>query len=186
MKGPELKAEAKRLGLNNYSRLRKQELIDLLRNQTEPMDNRKLPELKAVAKRLGLNNYSRLRKQELIDLLRNQRTPPIEPITKKIPAPGTKKIPSPTKKIEMSPKELERKIKRLKKKLREINQKIKNNKKKKRNLHQQQVKSKLENELDEIKRPKFRITESASALRRFARQFRRVSHVMLRENSCKK
>ena len=33
---PELKAEAKRLGLNNYSRLRKQELIDLLRNQTAP------------------------------------------------------------------------------------------------------------------------------------------------------
>ena len=100
----------------------------------------KVPELKAEAKRLGVNNYSRLRKQELIDLLRNQRTPPIEPIepiTKKIPAPGsearaparTKKIPSPTKKIEMSPKELERKIKRLKKKLREINQKIKNNKK---------------------------------------------------------
>ena len=72
----------------------------------------------------------------------------------------------------MSPKELERKIKRLKKKLREINQKRKNNKKKKRNLHQQQVKSKLENELDEIKRPKFRITELASALRGFARQFR--------------
>ena len=60
----------------------------------------------------------------------------------------------------------------MKKKLREINQKIKNNKKKKRNLHQQQVKSKLENELDEIKRPKFRITESANALRGFARQFR--------------
>ena len=125
----------------------------------------------------------------MIDLLRNQRTPPIEPSersepsragTKKIPAPRsetraparTKKIPSPTKKIEMSPKELERKIKRLKKKLREINQKIKNNKKKNRNLHQQQLKSKLENELDEIKRPKFRITELASALRGFARQFR--------------
>ena len=30
----------------------------------------------------------------------------------------------------------------------------------------------MENELDEIKRPKFRITESASALRGFARQFR--------------
>ena len=67
MKVPELKAEAKRLGLNNYSRLRKQELINLLRNQTEPMDNRKLLELKAEAKRLGVNNYSRLRKQELID-----------------------------------------------------------------------------------------------------------------------
>ena len=130
--------------------------------------------LKAEAKRLGLNNYSRLKKQELINLLRNQTVPsePSRAGTKKIPAPGTKKIPLPTKKIEMSPKELERKIKRLKKKLREINQKIKNNKKKKRNLHQQQVKSKLENELDEIKRPKFRITESASALRGFARQFR--------------
>ena len=139
MKVPELKAEAKRLGLYNYSRLRKQELIDLLRNQTEPMDNRKLPELKAEAKRLGLNNYSRLRKQELIDLLRNQTVPRSEASragTKKIPALRsplrTKKIPAKiTKKIEMSPKELERKIKRLKKKLREINQKIKNNKKKK-------------------------------------------------------
>ena len=61
MKDPELKAEAKRLGLNNYSRLRKQELIDLLRNQNRPipapMDNRKLPELKAEAKLLELNNY---------------------------------------------------------------------------------------------------------------------------------
>ena len=132
----------------------------------------KVPELKAEAKRLGLNNYSRLKKQELIDLLRNQRTPPIEPsepLRKKIPAPP-KKIPAPTKKI--SPKELENKIKRLKKKLREINQKLKNNKKKNRNLHQVYLKSKLENELDEIKRPKFRISESASALRGFARQFR--------------
>ena len=170
MKVPELKAEAKRLGLNNYSRLKKQELINLLRNRTAT-DNRKLPELKAEAKRLNLNNYSRLKKQELIDLLRNRRTPPIEPNEprKKIPAPP-KKIPAPTKKI--SPKELENKIKRLKKKLREINQKIKNNKKKKRNLHQVYLKSKLENELDEIKRPKFRISESASALRGFARQFR--------------
>ena len=166
MKVPELKAEAKRLGLNNYSRLKKQELIDLLRNQTEQTDNRKLPALKAEAKRLGLNNYSRLKKQELIDLLRNQ---PIEN-TKKIPSPK-KKIPAPTKKIEMSPKELENKIKRLKKKLRVVNQKIKNNKKKKWNLYQQQLKSKLENELDEIN-PKFRITELASALRGFARQYR--------------
>ena len=79
MKVPELKAEAKRLGLNNYSRLKKQELIDLLRNQTERTDDRKLPELKAEAKRLGLNNYSRLKKQELIDLLRNQRTPTSDP-----------------------------------------------------------------------------------------------------------
>ena len=91
------------------------------------MDNRKLPELKAEAKRLGLNNYSRLRKQELIDLLRNQRTPLIEPLTKKIRAPGTKKIPAlgspvrtkkiplPTRKIEMSPKELERKVKKIEK-----------------------------------------------------------------------
>ena len=183
MKVPELKAEAKRLGLNNYSRLKKQELIDLLNNQTERTDDRKLPELKAEAKRLGLNNYSRLKKQELIDLLNNQRTPPIEPSErsepseprKKIPAPPkipapTKKIPSPPKKI--SPKELENKIKRLKKKLRVVNQKLKNNKKKKRNLHQVYLKSKLENELDEIKRPKFRISESASALRGFARQFR--------------
>ena len=67
MKVPELKAEAKRLGLNNYSKLRKQELINLLRNQTERTDDRKLPELKAEAKRFGLNNYSRLRKQELIE-----------------------------------------------------------------------------------------------------------------------
>ena len=130
----------------------------------------KVPELKAEAKRLGLNNYSRLKKQELINLLRNRRTPLIEPSEprKKIPAPP--KIPAPTKKI--SPKELENKIKRLKKKLRVVNQKLKNNKKKKRNLHQVYLKSKLENELDEIKRPKFRITESASALRGFARQFR--------------
>ena len=80
------------------------------------MDNMKVPELKAEAKRLGLNNYSRLRKQELIDLLTNQRTPPIEPSEPR--EARTKTIPaSIRKKIEMSPKELERKIKRLKKKL---------------------------------------------------------------------
>ena len=106
--------------------------------------------------------------------MRNQTAPASEPSepsearTKKIPAPITKKIERP----KLSPKELERKIKRLKKKLREINQKIKNNKKKTRNLHQQQVKSKLEKELDEIRGPKFRITESARALRGFAGQFR--------------
>ena len=82
------------------------------------------------------------------------------------------------KKIErpkLSPKEIERTIQRLQKKLRTINQKIKNNKKKKRNLQQKQVKSKLEKELDEIrgtKPKKFKITELASALRGFARQFR--------------
>ena len=85
MKVPELKAEAKRLGLNNYSRLKKQELINLLRNRTAT-DNRKLPELKAEAKRLNLNNYSRLKKQELIDLLRNRRTPPIEPSERSEPS----------------------------------------------------------------------------------------------------
>ena len=79
-------------------------MIDLLNNQTERTDDRKLPELKAEAKRLGLNNYSRLKKQELIDLLNNQRTPPIEPNEprKKIPAPP--KIPAPTKKIPAPPK----------------------------------------------------------------------------------
>ena len=42
MKVPELKAEAKRLGLNNYSRLKKQELIDLLNNQTERTDDKRI------------------------------------------------------------------------------------------------------------------------------------------------
>ena len=142
------------------------------------IDNRKLPELKAEAKRLGLNNYSRLRKQELIDLLRNQNRAPASEAqtparTKKIPAPRSEARAPARTKPKLSPKEIERKIKRLQKKLRTINQKMKNNKKKKCNLHQKQVKSKLEKELDEIRgKSEFRITELASALRGFARQFR--------------
>ena len=77
---PELKAEAKRLGLNNYSRLRKQELIDLLRNQTAPASEPREARTKKIP----------------------------TPITKKIPAPIRKKIEMSPKELERKIKTLKK------------------------------------------------------------------------------
>ena len=42
---PELKAEAKRLGLKRYSRLKKAELINLLARNSSPILDEEIPEL---------------------------------------------------------------------------------------------------------------------------------------------
>ena len=85
MKVPELKAEAKRLGLKNYSRLRKQELIDLLRNQTAPASE----------------------PSEL-----SERSEPREARTKKIPS-LTKKIEMSPKELERKIKRLKKKLREI-------------------------------------------------------------------------
>ena len=42
---PELKAEAKRLGLKRYSRLKKAELINLIARNSSPILDEKIPEM---------------------------------------------------------------------------------------------------------------------------------------------
>ena len=61
MKVTELKAEAKRLGLNNYSRLSKQELIDLLRKQRTPTIEPSEPITKAPEEKRFLRRRKRLK-----------------------------------------------------------------------------------------------------------------------------
>ena len=84
---PELKAEAKRLGLNNYSRLKKQELINLLRNQTVPSEPSRAGTKKIPA-----------------------------PGTKKIPLP-TKKIEMSPKELERKIKRLKKKLREINQKI---------------------------------------------------------------------
>lgn len=90
----QLKAHARKSGISGYSRMRKQELIDMLLAKTvdesvqeiheEPMvrnavaesmrevsdlSSKTVKELKATARSRGIKGYSRMRKQELLDLL---------------------------------------------------------------------------------------------------------------------
>ena len=68
MKVPELKAEAKRLGLNNYSRLRKQELIGLLRNQNSPASEartKKIPAPRSEARASRARTKPKLSPKEI-------------------------------------------------------------------------------------------------------------------------
>lgn len=90
----ELKAYARKNGISGYSRMRKQELIDMLLAKTvdesvqeiqeEPMvrnsiaesmrevsdlSSKTVKELKATARSRGIKGYSRMRKQELLDVL---------------------------------------------------------------------------------------------------------------------
>ena len=108
----ELKSVPKNLGLRGYSRLRKQELIDLIEKHKSGVAIPKtVSELKSVAKNLGLRGFHHSRKQELVDLIEKHKLKDNKPIpnpqgveelgprTKKvvkaekpIPAPRTKKV----------------------------------------------------------------------------------------------
>lgn len=86
---PELKKLAKDRGISGYSRLKRQELIDLhtkapvtekpvekppvedRQDSQEPivcLDDMTVPDLRKLAKERGFSGYSRLKRQELIDL----------------------------------------------------------------------------------------------------------------------
>ena len=129
-----------------------------------------MPELKAEAKRLGLKRYSRLKKAELINLLARNSSPILD---EEIPEIDSE-ILKPTKYIKPRIDEDEatrkREIRKLEEMLelrqRRIIPEIKVWTPKEENLHRKIRKIK------EINRRRLRITETASALRGFTRQFR--------------
>ena len=133
--------------------------------------DRKLPELKAEAKRLGLKRYSRLKKAQLIHLIARNSSPiPDEEIPE-----IDSEILKPTKYIkpridEDEANKRKREIRKLEEMLglrqRRIIPEIKVWTPKEENLHRKIRKIK------EINRRRLRITETASALRGFTRQFR--------------
>ena len=134
--------------------------------------DKKLPELKAEAKRLGPKRYSRLKKAELINLIARNSSHILD---EEIPEIDSE-ILKPTKYIKPRIDEDEvNKRKREIKKLEEmlglkrpghLNPEIKVWTPKEENLHRKIRKIK------EINRRRLRITETASALRGFTRQFR--------------
>ena len=134
--------------------------------------DKKLPELKTEAKRLGLKRYSRLKKAELINLIARNSSPILD---EEIPEIDSE-ILKPTKYIKPRIDEDEvnkrkREIRKLEEMLglkrpRHLNPEIKVWTPKEENLHRKIRKIK------EINRRRLRITETASALRGFTRQFR--------------
>ena len=133
--------------------------------------DRKLPELKAEAKRLGLKRYSRLKKAKLINLIARNSSPILD---EEIPEIDSE-ILKPTKYIKPRIDEDEAKRKREIRKLEEmlglkrpghLNPEIKVWTPKEENIDRKIRKIK------EINRRRLRITETASALRGFTRQFR--------------
>ena len=127
--------------------------------------DRKLPELKAEAKRLGLKRYNRLRKAELINLIAQNSSPILD---EEIPEINSE-ILKPTKYVK--PRIDEAKAKKRKREIRKLEEmlglkrppEIKVWTPKEENLHRK---------IKEIGRIRLRISETASALRGFARQFR--------------
>ena len=129
----------------------------------------KVPELKAEAKRLGLRGYSHMRKPQLISLIAGSRSPILDEINPEI----NSEILKPTKYVAPQ-KEEEQKIKSEIRELEEmlglrrrrIIPEIKVWNPEEENLHRKIRKIKESN------RRRLRITETVSALRGFARQFR--------------
>ncbi len=83
----ELKEICKIYGIKGYSKLNRNDLIDLLINFTPTKEADKAPaslnvkELKARCKELGLRRYSKLRKAELIALIESTQKSPQESIS---------------------------------------------------------------------------------------------------------
>ena len=133
--------------------------------------DRKLPELKAEAKRLGIKRYSRLKKADLINLLTRNSSPILD---EEIPEIDSE-ILQPTKYIK--PRIAEDKVNKRKKEIRELEEML--GLRRRRIIPEIKVWTPKEEKLQrkirkikEINRRRLRITETASALRGFTRQFR--------------
>ena len=130
--------------------------------------DKKLPELKAEAKRLGLKRYSHLKKAELINLIARNSSPILD---EEIPEIDSE-ILKPTKYIK--PRIDEDEANKRKREIRKLEEmlglkrppEIKVWTPKEENLHRKIRKIK------DINRRRLKITETASALRGFTRQFR--------------
>ena len=198
LKLSQLKSFAKNLKLTRYSRLRKNDLIVLIRNhfdksirqnKQKKLNELKLTQLKSLAKNLKLTRYSRLRKNDLIALIRNhfdKRTSPKQKKHKKkfLRREERKKDKKKFKRIEAEKRE---KIKNEKEQKKEERTEEKREKKRKnRKKQKQKQKEKKQKERSQVK--EFRekaeekkkalrklqekeLVEMDSALKNFARQF---------------
>ena len=141
---------------------------------TNKMNNMKVPELKAEAKRLGLRGYSHIRKPELISLIAGSRT---SPILDEINPEINSEILKPTKYVapdRREAKQQKEEAKSVKREIRELEEML--------GLRQRRIipeikvwnpeEENLHRKIKEINRRRLRITETVSALRGFARQFR--------------
>ena len=156
------------------------------------MDKLKVPELKAEAKRLGLRRFSRLRKAELIDVINQghererERSRNLTPIFDEPVPEINSQILQPTRAVQNNPEESRRR--------KEANEEEKNRRQEIRDLEEMlglrrstqslsppkiKISSPEEIEKDkkiakikEINRKRTRVTETATALSGFARQFR--------------
>ena len=126
----------------------------------------KVPQLKAEVKRLGLRGYSHMRKPQVISLIAGSRSPILDEINPEI----NSEILKPTKYVapqKEEAKSVKREIRELEEMLglrrRRIIPEIKVWNPEEENLHRK---------IKEINRRRLRISETASGLRGFARQFR--------------
>ena len=177
----ELKAIAKQLGLKRYSRLRKAELIQFIR-QNRPPPPVPTPRHVNTSK---ANEFGDLEPpdQDLDqDLVKIPNVKPYQMKPKQ-----TRRQKREEKNFEMqSPVELvndkprDKQIKRIKKKLQKVNKKIKNNKKQKSNLLSKinELWKELENlkptdggQKEQLEERLFKLEESKSALKKFATQY---------------
>ena len=132
---------------------------------------RKLPELKAEAKQLGLKRYSRLKKAELINLIARNSSPILD---EEIPEIDSE-ILKPTKYIK--PRIDEDEVNKRKKEIRELEEMLGLRRRqiipeiKVWTPKEEQIQRKIR-KIKEINRRRLKITETASALRGFTRQFR--------------
>ena len=131
------------------------------------MNNMKVPELKAEAKRLGLRGYSHMRKPQLISLIAGSRSPILDEIKPEI----NSEILKPTKYVAPEAKQAKQKIKS---EIRELEEML--GLRRRRIIPEIKVwtpeEEHLQRKIKEINRRRLRISETASALRGFARQFR--------------
>ena len=178
-----MKAIAKQLGLKRYSRLRKAEFIDFIRQNRPPPPPvptpRHVNNTRSTSKAI-LDLEQAILDQDLQDLV---KVPNVKPYQMKPKQTRRQKreeenfeMQSPVELVNDKPRDKQNK--RIKKKLQKVNKKIKNNKKQKSNLLSKI--NELWKELENLKPTDggqkeqlsvFKLEESKSALKKFATQY---------------
>ena len=169
----QLKSFAKSLKLTGYRKLRKKDLIVLIRNHSKKkiyLEDLKLHQLKSFAKNLKLTRYSRLRKNDLIVFIRNHFDKTIRQNKQKkhkkkfLRREERKKDKKEFKRIEAEKREKIKTEKEQKKEERaeERREKKRKNKEKKK----QKKKEKEQKDLSQVKEFREKVEEKKKALRK--------------------
>ena len=194
LKVPELKSFVKSLKLTGYNKLRKNDLLALIRESFEKkkhekkfLEDLKVPELKSFSKSLKLTGYSKLRKNDLLALiresfekkkhkkkfLRREERKKDKKEFKRIEAEKREKIKTEKEQKKEERREKEREERREEK--REKKQK-QNEKKQKERRQVKEFREKTKEKAEEKKRvlrklQEKELVETDSALKNFAKQF---------------